>query len=572
MTSIAALEYLQHSLSAMSAISKRYSMTLAQSCIVMDRDERDVGKKLRALDAITRSTEWVDQASTAEKRFPELAQVESDAADFHDALVQTLDKVKKVISAPDFNPYNRKELLSLPETLPMFMEAQSLNDRLFGIERQMVSSQPQELEKIRQNFFSWLVAALLGSCLISIWLGRAFSQDFVVRLAAVSQQATKILVGETLRKPETGSDEISQLETILYDTNAALIETRRCELAILENATHIFCAIDRSLKLQRVVLDSRRTWGFDVDELRGRALLSLLSPDTKEATNVAFVKIASEGGTAQIENSLRCKDGVFRTFAWTVNWQPAESLFYCVVRDVTELRSLEKLKRNFLDMVSNDLRGPLEAVTDCLENLDEGRLGKLSANAKTRVGVARRNNKRLTELIGELLDVEKLDQGRASLQIETVKVSKLFSDAKEQLTDLAQKSSIEIIAPEGDAEVAVDAGRITQVIVNLLSNAIKFSPANSRIEFDANVVGELVEIGIKDSGPGISVEHQGLIFSRFHQVKSGSSKGIKGSGLGLAIVQSMVAEHGGSVGVESTIGQGSRFWIRIPRSQNKEAG
>jgi signal transduction histidine kinase len=122
-----------------------------------------------------------------------------------------------------------------------------------------------------------------------------------------------------------------------------------------------------------------------------------------------------------------------------------------------------------------------------------------------------------------------------------------------------------------DLEANVDIGRITQVLVNLLSNAIKFSPTNSRIVFDVKEVGDLVEVGINDSGPGIPKEHLGLIFSRFHQVKAGTAKGIKGSGLGLAIVQSIVTEHGGSIGVESTVGEGSRFWIRIPARPAREA-
>jgi len=569
-SSVDALEYLQHSLSAISNISKRYNRSMALACTVMDRDERDIGKKLRALDDAAKLIEWVDQASVSKKRFPELTQIETDAAEFHAALMQTLAKFKKAISAPGYNIYNNDAIVTVPEALPMFLEAQSINDRLFGIERQMVSSQPQELEKARQSFFGWLVAALFGSCLISIWLGQAFTRDFVERLGAVSKQAAKILVGETTSKPQAGSDEISQLEAILYDTSVTLRETRRSELAILENVTHIFCALDRSLKFQRVVLDSRRTWGFDVDELRGRSLLSLLAEEAKQKTNLAFETIANQGGTAQFENTVRCKDGVFKTFAWTVNWRPAENLFFCVVRDVTELRALEKLKANFLGMVTSDLRGPLAAVAKSLENLHEERSGKLSASAKSRVELARRNNKRLTDLIGELFDVEKLNQSKANLQVERVKVSKLCLDAKEQLRELADKSSIEIIEPKADSEVSVDAGRITQVIVNLLSNAIKFSPAYSRIEFDLKMVGDFAEVGVKDSGPGIPIEQQGLIFSRFHQIKGGSSKGIKGSGLGLAIVQSMVADHGGTVGVESAVGEGSRFWIRIPAARIKE--
>ncbi|MCC6979254.1 MAG: hypothetical protein IT343_13100, partial [Candidatus Melainabacteria bacterium] len=113
--------------------------------------------------------------------------------------------------------------------------------------------------------------------------------------------------------------------------------------------------------------------------------------------------------------------------------------------------------------------------------------------------------------------------------------------------------------------VLVDVKRITQVLINILSNAIKFSAENSSVVMDIKEVGDFAEIGVKDSGPGIALEHQAKIFNRFEQAGIAAKSSMKSTGLGLAIAQVIVIEHGGDIGVESEPGKGCRFWIRVPK-------
>jgi signal transduction histidine kinase len=106
--------------------------------------------------------------------------------------------------------------------------------------------------------------------------------------------------------------------------------------------------------------------------------------------------------------------------------------------------------------------------------------------------------------------------------------------------------------------------------MNLISNAIKFSPKDSVIVFDVKTVDDFVEIGISDTGPGIAPEQQTFIFNRFQQAGIAPGKAVKSTGLGLAIVDAIIKEHGGSTGVESVVGKGSRFWVRVPRMIDDE--
>ena len=171
---------------------------------------------------------------------------------------------------------------------------------------------------------------------------------------------------------------------------------------------------------------------------------------------------------------------------------------------------------------------------------------------------------RLTELVAELLELEKLEAGKLNLDLAPVSASDVCEAAKELLLGLAQKNSVQLKGPTGEALIMAEEKRMVQMIANLMSNAIKFSPKDSTVTISIVKDEVFAEIRISDQGPGIAADERALIFEKFRQARTAEVVAAKGTGLGLAIVRALAESHGGEVGVDSEVGKGSTFFIRVP--------
>lgn len=216
-------------------------------------------------------------------------------------------------------------------------------------------------------------------------------------------------------------------------------------------------------------------------------------------------------------------------------------------------------------MVSHDLRSPLSSVGVSLALLLDGKRGPLSERAQRLLKNAQSSSQKLTTLVNDLLELEKLESSCLDLELTAVSASDACASAKESIQTLADQAQVTVRGPAGDALILADARRIVQVLINLLSNAIKFSPPKSTVTISlARHEAGQVDIRIADEGPGIPFEHQALIFDKFQQSRAISSVPVKSTGLGLAIVKAIAEAHHGSVGVESDGTNGSVFWVRLP--------
>lgn len=235
-----------------------------------------------------------------------------------------------------------------------------------------------------------------------------------------------------------------------------------------------------------------------------------------------------------------------------------------LVIDVTERHEVERLKQEFISMVSHELRSPLNSVLGFLEMLPEGVYGDLNAQGKDKVGVAERNINRLVRLINDLLDIDRMESGRLSMEIQDVDLMPIIERSVEAVKSLADQEQITIDVPELHAVVTADGERLVQVMVNLLSNAIKFSPQGGNIDVALICQNDWVEVRVSDQGRGIPEKFKTMIFEKFQQVTASDWRQKGGTGLGLAISKAIIDQHHGSIGVESEEGKGSTFWFRLP--------
>jgi signal transduction histidine kinase len=238
---------------------------------------------------------------------------------------------------------------------------------------------------------------------------------------------------------------------------------------------------------------------------------------------------------------------------------------------VKSLKELEEMKRQFVAMVSHDLRTPLTSLKMFLELLEQGIYGELNAVGSSRTQLAERNVTRLIALINDLLDYEKLQSGQFSLNTSVIALAPVVARSIDAINAFAEQHKVKLLAEPIDCEAVADGDRLIQVLVNLISNAVKFSPENGSVVVSARRIENMVEVRVKDEGRGIPKEFHHTVFERFKQVKKSDATEKGGTGLGLPICKALIENHGGKIGVESEEGKGSTFWFTLPCPGTEQA-
>lgn len=246
-----------------------------------------------------------------------------------------------------------------------------------------------------------------------------------------------------------------------------------------------------------------------------------------------------------------------------------DQTFHTMVKALDEAK---KKEREFVSMISHDIRSPLGGLQTTLELFSTGRFGELNDKGKTALSKAGIAIEKILDITDGLLELEKLESGEFILEKQPTNVVGLLNEAGELVRNLAEQKQIELLIESNtDAIINLDQTQMSRVIVNLLSNAIKFSEQGSQIKLKLSSQvdngGDQILIEVVDSGRGIPSDKLASVFERYVQVELADSKQKKGTGLGLPICKAIVIAHGGVMGVESELGKGSRFWLKLPFSK-----
>ncbi len=240
-----------------------------------------------------------------------------------------------------------------------------------------------------------------------------------------------------------------------------------------------------------------------------------------------------------------------------------------VLNDVTRLKTLENIRRDFVANVSHELKTPITSIKGFLETLKEGAIND-AATAHRFLNILIKHTDRLDSIIEDLLSLSRIerDAERGEIALENGFIEDLVDAAKRACSVKAQSRNIELRTEiENRLSAKINARLLEQAIINLIDNAIKFSPANSTIQIQALTKDDEITISVKDQGSGISKEHQKRIFERFYRTDKARGRGVGGTGLGLSIVKHIVNTHGGRITVESSPNRGSEFTIFLPIRQ-----
>jgi signal transduction histidine kinase len=237
-----------------------------------------------------------------------------------------------------------------------------------------------------------------------------------------------------------------------------------------------------------------------------------------------------------------------------------------ILKDVTSLREQQELKRSAVTTVSHQLRNPLTSIRMSIHLLLEETLGPLNARQVDLLLAAREESERLTAIVEELLDLNRMESGRALLDLERISPRDLVRDSLEPFHAEARDKGIALVNAIADdlPEVLGDTKRLQHVLSNLLSNALRFTPAGGAVTVAAEAQAQTIRFTVTDSGSGIPAPDVDRVFEPFYRV-TGQGK-TSGIGLGLAIVREIVRAHGGRVGVSSSPGRGAAFWFTLPEA------
>lgn len=239
--------------------------------------------------------------------------------------------------------------------------------------------------------------------------------------------------------------------------------------------------------------------------------------------------------------------------------------------DITDRDAVERMKNEFISVVSHELRTPLTSIRGSLGLLANGVLGPLPEKGQRMFDIAVRSTDRLVRLVGDILDLERIESDTEAKDKELVHAGDLMDEALHAVEATAQKASVTVSVSTSALRVEVVRDRIIQALVNLLSNAVKFSAPGSTVRLRAESSSEGVVFAVADEGRGIPPDRLAAIFERFQQVDSSDSRDKGGTGLGLAICRSIVRQHGGRIWVDSRVGAGSTFSFVLPVGDNREA-
>jgi len=237
-----------------------------------------------------------------------------------------------------------------------------------------------------------------------------------------------------------------------------------------------------------------------------------------------------------------------------------------VFRDVTRRREVDRMKNEFVSLVSHELKTPLTAIRGSLGLLAGGALGELAPPATRMVEIALESSERLTRLINEILDMERIESGSMPMQIRSHDVVSLMAAAHDQVRVLAGGAGIDVDVDVASGRVVADADRVVQTLINLVGNAIKFSPPGSTVTLSAVPDGNVILFSVRDQGRGVPENRLEVIFERFEQVDSSDAREKGGTGLGLSISRSIVERLGGRIWAENNAEGGSTFSFTLPEA------
>lgn len=438
-----------------------------------------------------------------------------------------------------------------------------------------VKDSPEIQSKIRQQMKLLLIAGIGLNVLVAAMLTIHFNKAATTRLAIIMENSRRLAAGEKLLPLVLAGDEIGDLDRRFHEMALSLNLAHETERLILESVSLGLVTMDSRGKISSGNPSFYEMFKFSVNEVEGKHF-SILFPTTSrfgEPESIdSFLAVASKHGYER--DAIRKDEQIFPVELFLTSFgTSAGDQLLAVIFDITQRRESEQMKQQLVSTISRDLRNPLLNISTLLNQAAAGELGAFDDRGQKMSAMAVRNCSRLLAMVNDLLSIEYSKSGSFALKKELTGINQLIERAIESVRVFADKQNVSLeFEPTPNIKIVADGDRIVQVLVNLLGNAIKFSPKGSAVRLTAETQKDSAVVRVIDRGRGVPAELKDAIFERFKQVKGTDATEAKGTGLGLAVCKSLIEQHGGTIAVESTEGEGSTFWFRLPIDANQQSG
>lgn len=268
------------------------------------------------------------------------------------------------------------------------------------------------LAKSRQIMKQWLLLGMVLNVVLVFSLALLFIRGITKRVETLMDNTLRLAAGEKLRPAQKGNDEIAKLDLFFHSMAESLEEAANKERAIVDNAADIICSIDEHGVFTTLNPASTKVWDYAPEELLGSRLIGIVVPEDTSKTAQNLKQVATEGTELSFENRIKRKDGGVVHMLWSAHWVAKEKSLFCVAHDITQRKVVEELKKEFVAMVSHDLRTPLTSILSSLELIATGSFGALSSPGQKIVEDSESELNRLIQLINDLLDIARMEAGK----------------------------------------------------------------------------------------------------------------------------------------------------------------
>ena len=401
---------------------------------------------------------------------------------------------------------------------------------------------------------------------LAILLGLAVARGITGSVEELTSVASRVAEGELdQRVGDYSSDEVGTLARVfdlmadrLQSTIKAISSERNTLATVLTTMADGTLIVDQRGKVVQANRSAASILGCSISSMEGKSYVEVLRDYELSAVLQRCLRQSTpESGAVEVEPGRR----FVRIMATPLKGKHEGVL--ALLQDLTEIRRVETVRRDFVTNVSHELRTPLASLKALVETLEEGAIGEPEV-ARDFLSKMHVELDGLTQMVTELLELSRIESGKATLSTKPLDVAPLVQEAADRLMAQADRAGLRLSAqlPPQLPKVMAHRERIQQVLVNLIHNAIKFTPVDGEITVGARQEGDWILISVADTGVGISPENLPRIFERFYKADRSRSGG--GTGLGLAIAKHVVEAHGGRIWAESIEGRGSTFTFSLP--------
>lgn len=381
--------------------------------------------------------------------------------------------------------------------------------------------------------------------------GNVFIQEDVNLLSRLSKNAASVIASAQMYREVL--EEKEELESIIESVYAGLL------------------MVNKNGRIMQINQSARTMLGINDGELTGKTYDEVISSErVKEILNTSLqdaTEVAEEVSLPAFDDPDEEK--IYQVQSAVVRGDDQQALgVVAILNDITEIRSIERMKTAFVSTVSHELRTPLTSIKGFISTLLQDEDGTFYDFETQRefYTIIDTECDRLTRLISDLLNVSRIEAGRAlDLNPKPVTVPQIIEKVATVQRSYTTKHELIVDIQNEIPTIVADEDKVDQILTNLTNNAIKYSPKGGKITISAVCKDDMVRCSVQDQGMGIPKEHLSKVFDRFHRIDNRDTREVGGTGIGLYLVKHLVEAHGGKIWVESEVGQGSSFIFELPK-------